>query len=99
MPDWMLVAQVDWVDPEVEQDWNRWYDEVHVPDMLGCPGWVTGERYVHEGDDGRRYVAVYEVSGPEALESTEFRERRGWGPFTGKVKHVTRLYRWLPAAG
>jgi len=93
MQEWLLVAHVDHVDPEVEDDWNRWYDEVHVPDMLRCPGWRSADRYVYDGDEGRRYISVYDVSGPEALQSDEFEAARGWGPFTGRVQHVTRLYR------
>jgi Domain of unknown function (DUF4286) len=93
MPDWLLVASCE-VDPEVEEDWNRWYDEVHVPEMVDCPGWVSAERYVTEDESGkRRYVSIYEVEGPQALQSEEFEARRGWREYAPHVTHTTRLYR------
>jgi hypothetical protein len=26
------------VPPEIEDDWNRWYNEVHLPEIGDCPG-------------------------------------------------------------
>jgi hypothetical protein len=78
----------------VEEEWNRWYDEVHVPEMVDCPGWVSGERYVTEDESGKRhYISLYELEGPEALKSEEFEARRGWREYTPHVKHTSRLYR------
>ena len=33
LPNCLMVVTAE-VDPEVEADWNRWYDEVHLPDAL-----------------------------------------------------------------
>ena len=44
-----LVVTVE-VDASVEAEWNRWYDAVHVPDVLACPGVVSGRRYLASGD-------------------------------------------------
>ena len=48
-PECLLVVTAE-VDPEVEAEWNRWYDAVHVPDVLACPGVRAGRRYVSSGD-------------------------------------------------
>ena len=34
----------------MEAEWNRWYDTVHLPDALKCPGVLRGRRYVSTGD-------------------------------------------------
>ena len=72
LPNCLLIVTAE-VDAEVETDWNRWYDEVHVPDVLACPGVRGGRRYITsrrpvEWDRGQRrepaakvYVAVYEL--------------------------------------
>ena len=44
----LLIVTAE-VDPAVETDWNRWYDEVHLPDALACPGVLQGRRYVTSG--------------------------------------------------
>ena len=63
LPNCLLIVTAE-VDAEVEADWGRWYDEVHLPDALACPGVLSGRRYVSTGeiaeserghDDCRRY--------------------------------------------
>jgi hypothetical protein len=83
------IVLVD-VDPEVEKAFNDWYDNVHIPDILACPGWLSARRAIClEG--GPKYVAVYEVSGPEAYETPEFHAIKGFGPFEGHVSNFRRL--------
>jgi len=50
-----------------EDTYNRWYDEVHIPDLQAIPG-VTSARRYKVLDNGRLpqaarhpYVAVYEI--------------------------------------
>ena len=42
-----------------------------------------------------RYLTVYELSGPEALESEEFRRRRGWEIYASHVQPRVTLYQRL----
>ena len=90
--DYLLVV-TSRPEPAIEDDWNRWYAEVHLPEIADCPGFGAARRYRHDAPGERSYLAVYEVDGPEALQSAEFNARRGWGPFAGKVAWTTRLYR------
>jgi hypothetical protein len=95
------------IDAEVEADWNKWYDEVHLPDALACPGVLSGRRYASIGDvssidRGERttsaakiYTTVYELAGPEALETPEFNAMRGWYDFSGRIRASTRVIRAL----
>ncbi|MFO1081557.1 MAG: DUF4286 family protein [Reyranellaceae bacterium] len=102
MPKCLLIVTAE-VDPEVEADWNRWYDEVHLPDALACPGVLSGRRYVSSGaiaesERGERrrrevrlYTTVYELESPAAVETPEFTAMRGWDRFTAQVRSQTRV--------
>ncbi|MGH3252960.1 MAG: hypothetical protein ACRDOI_43040 [Trebonia sp.] len=56
-----------------EDEYDQWYNEQHLPDVTGLPGFVTGQRYVF--DEATRnslvaappfgYLAVYEVADGE----------------------------------
>jgi hypothetical protein len=62
---------------QAEGEFNRWYDEVHVPDVLGIPGIVAATRYrqspfqrqPYHGRHSYRYLAVYELD-TEHLQDT-----------------------------
>lgn len=89
LPQDLLIVNVT-VDAAVEADWNRWYDDEHLPEIVDCPGFRSGQRYLAEDRSGaRRYVTIYELDGAEALESAEFAARRGWGPFLDKIQFQT----------
>ena len=80
LPAHLVVVDVS-VDRAVETEWNAWYDAVHLPDIVTCPGFRRAARYFSEEDGTRHYLTVYEVDGPEAIKSIEFAQRRGWGAF------------------
>ena len=48
-----------------EADCGPWYDQVHIPDMLGVPGVVTAQRFeLLRGAPSKafkRYLTLYEV--------------------------------------
>ena len=48
-PGCLLIVTAE-VDAAMEAEWNRWYDTVHLPDALKCPGVLRGRRYVSTGD-------------------------------------------------
>ena len=106
-PNWppCLLIVIAEIDASVEADWNRWYDEVHLPAALACPGVIGGQRYKSASnlsltDHGEKnvsatvsYATVYEVTGPEALETPEFKEMAGWYEFTDHIKARTQVFR------
>lgn len=56
-----------------DAEFNRWYDEVHLKEVLEAPGFVAAERFdlgsaqMDEADRAHRYLAIYEIEGdPEA---------------------------------
>lgn len=46
-----------------EDDYNKWYDEVHLAEFAALPGVISGRRFKVAGDKPAAYAAVYELSG------------------------------------
>ena len=55
--------------PEVEDDYNAWYNDVHLPMFFAFEGLKKASRYKLTGDNKEcaRYLAVYEFETPEAM--------------------------------
>lgn len=62
-----------WTDipEEVEEEFNRWYNEEHIAEILAMPGFLDAARYVAVRG-GPKYLACYELEGPDARETPEF---------------------------
>jgi hypothetical protein len=58
------------VSAEQEDDFNRWYDEDHMPKALNrFPGVISGRRHkILDGGDGFNYLAFYEFESQAKLE-------------------------------
>jgi hypothetical protein len=48
--------------PEREQEYNTWYDEIHLPELVALDGFVSARRLRPVNGDGP-YVALYEIEG------------------------------------
>ena len=106
LPDCLLIVTAE-VDASVEADWNRWYDDVHLPDALACPGVRAGRRYVSSGEisesdrgQGKRsltklYTTVYELDSPAAVETKEFKATTGLGLLSMSSRR--QEWSWLSA--
>ena len=72
-------------DPSREDEYNDWYANTHIPDMLAGPGFVSARRYrrvdqTATASQPSAYLAIYELeaddlAGPLAAR----RERRAQG--------------------
>ncbi len=63
MARYMFVTYTDCADPSREDEFNEWYNNIHVPDMLETPGMISATRWKNIfpiGNNRRRYVALYE---------------------------------------
>jgi hypothetical protein len=60
----LLMVYVD-VPAELEEEFNRWYNEEHIPERLSIPGVLNAARYVAVRG-GPKYLACYELTAPEA---------------------------------
>ena len=58
-----------------EPEYHRWYDDVHLAEVLGVAGFVAARRYAT--DDPTRFVAVYTVDSDDVDATMRlFDERR-----------------------
>jgi hypothetical protein len=65
-----------------EDEYNSWYDEVHLKELLEIPGIVGATRYRLSDAAGpapteHRYLALYEVEGDPAAVLAELGARAG----------------------
>lgn len=47
-----------------DDEFNRWYDDVHLGDVLNTDGFVGAQRFALEslgGESPHRYLALYEI--------------------------------------
>jgi hypothetical protein len=64
MARYVLIANNGPTDGEDDDaDYNRWYDEVHVPDLLAVPGVTSARRFrvVMSRRSNPPYLALYEI--------------------------------------
>lgn len=64
-----MSPDMDW-----EDDFNHWYDTHHIPVRAAVPGFVSAQRY--KDPDRPTYLAVYEITAPEVLESVDYQKVR-----------------------
>ncbi|WP_375770310.1 DUF4286 family protein [Archangium gephyra] len=59
------------VAPGSEAAWNRWHEDIHVPEVLRQPGFLRCRKWkdtTHAADGWVRYVCHYELTSLEAVE-------------------------------
>lgn len=90
--------------PEHEEEFNRWYDEEHLPLLSRVPGVLRARRFF-DPNGKPRYVALYDLADesvtqhPEWRAATQTEWARKIGKLTSGVEWVLRLYRsYTPAA-
>lgn len=90
----LLVMMVDVPDAQ-ETAFNTWYNEVHIPELLQLPGFISAERFRQVGP-GIRYLALYRLSDASAVDSEAYRKWREnsestdlWSArFTARERHL-----------
>lgn len=61
--------------PDHVDEFNRWYDDEHVPARRDRPGWLTARRYVTV-DRPDSFLAYYDLADLGVLEDPSYRELR-----------------------
>lgn len=88
----LLLVMID-VDPEHEEDFNRWYDEEHLPERLQCPGFLSARRYLAV-DGEPKYLAIYELEDPVVLDQEAYQRLLPPSEWMRRLSpHFTRLVR------
>lgn len=64
----IIVVCLGEVPKDIEADWNRWYDTVHIPARLALPGFIGVRRFATRAGEWR-YLSVYEIESLQAVRS------------------------------
>lgn len=72
----ILVVMMD-VDPAHEDDFNRWYNEEHLPERLEIPGYVSARRFkLEEGEGVLKYLCIWELEDGSPLRSQAYQAQQ-----------------------
>jgi hypothetical protein len=93
MAKYILVVQLD-VAPAHDAEFNRLYDEEHVPNLLSVSGVSGAQRYkLEEGDDMLRYLAIYQLDSADVPNSAEWQAKAKTPGWMTVRRHITQLRR------
>jgi hypothetical protein len=85
---WLYIVHTD-VPADVVADYNAWYDQEHLPRLVGVPGIERARRFVADDQQSPRYLTAYDLSIKDAFESPEgLRARKT--PWTERMRALFR---------
>ena len=93
----ILVVMME-VDPEHEDEFNRWYNEEHLPERLEIPGYVSARRFkLEEGEGVLTYLCIWELEDGSPLHSEAYtaQRRRPSALRDRAYAHITQRMRGL----
>jgi hypothetical protein len=81
--------------PEMEEEFNAWYDTEHLAERLAVPGFRSARRWVADAARGEgRYLATYELDCEAVLSSAEYLARfEGATPWTRRCLGKALVFR------
>jgi hypothetical protein len=109
MTKYLLFAFSDCKDPAREKEFNDWYDNMHMPDMLEVPGFIKATRWMsadNKKNEIHKYLAMYELETDNLDEfNAKMRERGMWTFNAGRFSelpvfspdNVPRIYKQITA--
>ena len=69
----IILIRATQCQPEVEEKFNKWYDEIHIPLLLKFKGITEVTRYklMNETEEYPKYLAIYKFESQSTLEAYE----------------------------
>lgn len=67
---YLLWVQMD-VPPGLDHEFNNWYNSEHIPMLMQVPGWMASTRYILIRGGAPKYMTIYELEGPWAVDRPE----------------------------
>ena len=103
MAKWLSVVETNCADAAREAEFNEWYDNTHIPDVLETPGFIRATRYENtEPSEGEaKFVATYEIETDDIdrfikMHTDNMARKRAEGRFSELLVLVSRgFYRQL----
>jgi hypothetical protein len=97
MASWLLVIESNCIDPGREQEFNDWYNNVHIPDIFETKCFVKAARYeLPNPPEGKgKYLAVYEIESDDldrdmALHGANMKRKEALGRITDLIRMTSR---------
>ena len=84
----LQIGRMD-VPAEVEEDWNRWYNTIYVPNYEKVPGVIRGRRY-RAVSGTPTYLTMYEFEHPRVSESAAWEQQRDATPINERMRRHMR---------
>ena len=88
----VMIAMFD-IPEALDEEFNRWYDEEHIPEKVGAvPGFIRARRY--KSLDGRpNYMCIYELEDLSVLENPTYQGNyKEATPLTVKMKSKAKTF-------
>jgi hypothetical protein len=73
------------VPPEVDAEFNEWYNTVYVPNYEKVPGVIRGRRY-RAVEGAPTYLTLYEFRDPKVSETRAWQTQRDANPVNAKMR-------------
>ena len=73
----VLVVTME-VDESDEAEFNKWYNEQHLPERMAIPGYVSARRFKLEGDNNSnalKYLCIWEMDDGSPLQSEMYKSQ------------------------
>jgi hypothetical protein len=80
----LQIGRMD-VTPEVDAEFNTWYNTIYVPNYEKVPGVIRGRRY-RAVVGTPTYLTLYEFEHPKVSESPEWLAQRDISPVTARIR-------------
>jgi hypothetical protein len=84
----LQIGRMD-VPPEVDADWNAWYNTVYVPNYEKVPGVIRGRRY-RAVTGTPTYLTFYEFEHPKVSETEAWHVQRDAAPVNERMRQHMR---------
>lgn len=73
---WLMMVRTDNADPAREVEFNHWYDDIDIPDVLKVPGYLRARRGQLQAESpalqGKgRYIALYDIESTDIERTIE----------------------------
>ena len=80
----LQIGRMD-VPPEIDADFNAWYNTIYVPNYEKVPGVIRGRRYRAVAGTPQ-YLTLYEFEHPKVSESEEWKVQQNASPVSNRIR-------------
>jgi hypothetical protein len=83
---WLYIVHTD-IPDHIAGEYNKWYDQEHLPRLVTVPGVLRARRYDRVSGPGPQYLTAYELTAPDVWESPAAHQARKT-PWTEKMRSL-----------